>query len=215
MDLTVKDIGSQCHYADVFDLQRRLHADRVAGAIGDTLLLLEHAPVYTLGTSASSDHLLYNKQQLAEHSIELVKTSRGGDITYHGPGQLVGYPIVHLGMLGLKVLDYLTALEECLIRCVATYGVTAARDRRNRGVWVGDSKLAAIGIRVSRQVTMHGFSLNVNPCMADYSGIIACGLPDVGVTSLVQLVNSRCPTLDRVKMDFVSHFTEVFGYVCC
>ncbi len=215
MDLTVKDMGSQCRYTDVFDLQLRLHADRVAGAIGDTLLLLEHAPVYTFGTSASSDHLLYNEQQLAEHSIELVKTSRGGDITYHGPGQLVGYPIVHLGMLGLKVLDYLTALEECIIRCVAKYGVTAVRDRRNRGVWVGDSKLAAIGIRVSRQVTMHGFALNVNPCMADYSGIIACGLPGVGVTSLDQLVHPRCPALSRVKTDFVSHFKEVFGYGCC
>ena len=214
MNLSVIDLGADRRYTEVFELQQRLLAERVAGTIPDTLLLLEHSPVYTLGTSASDGHVLFDEAQLAGRGIDLVKTTRGGDVTYHGPGQLVGYPIVHLGRIGLKVLDYLTALEEVLIRTVAAYGIEAGRDERNRGVWVGNSKLAAIGIRVSRQVTMHGFALNVNTRLSDYSGIVACGLSGVGVVSMGQLSGSPVE-MDDVKKGVTANFADVFGYAVC
>jgi len=209
--LAITDLGSDQSYQAVFDLQQQLHARRVAGEIPDTLLLLEHRPVYTLGTSASADHVLLNEATLASRGIDLVRTSRGGDVTYHGPGQLVGYPIVHLGERGLKVLEYLTALEEILIRAAAHYGVAAGRDSRNRGVWVADRKLAALGIRVSRQVTMHGFALNVNTQLGDYAGIVACGLQGVGVTSLRQLSGAVLDLAD-VKGVVTETFADVLGY---
>lgn len=209
--LSIVDLGSGQGYQDVFEMQQRLHVRRVAGEIPDTLLLLEHRPVYTLGTSASQDHVLLNAEALRQRGIDLVTTSRGGDVTYHGPGQLVGYPIVHLGELGIKVLEYLTALEETLIRVAAHYGVTAGRDSRNRGVWVGDSKLVALGIRVSRQVTMHGFALNVNTCLGDYNGIVACGLQGVGVTSLQQLTGTVL-NMAEVKTRTAATFADVLHY---
>ncbi|MDD2597610.1 MAG: lipoyl(octanoyl) transferase LipB [Kiritimatiellae bacterium] len=209
--LSIIDLGIGQGYQDVFEMQQRLHARRVAGEIPDTLLLLEHRPVYTLGTSASEEHVLWNAEALAEQGIELVTTSRGGDVTYHGPGQLVGYPIVHLGEQGLKVLEYLTALEEVLIRVAALYGVNAGRDGRNRGVWVGNSKLAALGIRVSRQVTMHGFALNVNTRLSDYGGIVACGLQGVGATSL-QHLSDTVLDMAEVKAGIAAIFAEVLNY---
>jgi len=209
--LTITDLGSGQGYQDVFDMQKKLHAQRVTGDIPDTLLLLEHRPVYTLGTSASKDHVLFNEETLAGRGIDLVTTSRGGDVTYHGPGQLVGYPIVHLGDLGIKVLEYLTALEEVMIRTVSRYGITAGRDSRNRGAWVGNSKLAALGIRVSRQVTMHGFALNVNTQLNDYSGIVACGLQGVGVTSLQQLTGAP-QDMAEVKSVVSEVFADALGY---
>ncbi|MFA7174918.1 MAG: lipoyl(octanoyl) transferase LipB [Kiritimatiellia bacterium] len=209
--LSIVDLGSDQSYQDVFEMQQSLHARRVAGEIPDTLLLLEHRPVYTLGTSASKDHILWNTEKLAGRGIDLISTSRGGDVTYHGPGQLVGYPIVHLWDQGLKVLEYLTALEEVLIRVAALYGVKAGRDSRNRGVWVGNSKLAALGIRVSRQTTMHGFALNVNTRLGDYNGIVACGLQGVGVTSLQQL-SGTVFDMAEVKAGMAATFADVFHY---
>jgi len=209
--LAITDLGSGQGYQDVFDMQKTLHAQRVRGEIPDTLLLLEHRPVYTLGTSASRDHVLFNEESLTKRGIDLVTTSRGGDVTYHGPGQLVGYPIVHLGDLGIKVLEYLTALEEIIIKVASRYGVNVGRDSRNRGVWVGNSKLAALGIRVSRQVTMHGFALNVNTHLSDYSGIVACGLQGVGVTSLQQL-SGAAVAMDDVKAAIADAFSTVLKY---
>ena len=212
MNFSVKDLGANQRYTEVFNLQQDLHTKRTQGSIEDTLLLLEHSPVYTLGTSASTDNVIFSEKELASRGIDLIRTSRGGDVTYHGPGQLVGYPIVHLGDLGIKVLEYITVLEEVLIRVAAVYGITAGRDKRNRGAWVGNSKLAAMGIRVSRQVTMHGFALNVNTRLADYGGIIACGLAGVGVASLQQLVGSPID-MDEVKSAVVENFRVLFGYV--
>lgn len=210
-ELTVSDLGSGAGYAEVLSLQERLHARRTAGEIPDTLLLLEHRRVYTLGRSASEDNILYSESALREAGIERVVTSRGGDVTYHGPGQLVGYPIIHLGEAGLRVLDYVTGLEETLIRAAARYGVEAGRDARNRGVWVGNSKLAALGIRVAHQVTMHGFALNVNTRLGDYRGIVACGLRDAGVTSLSQLLGRELD-MSEVKARVTEAFRSVFGY---
>jgi lipoate-protein ligase B len=204
-------LGRDAGYREVFSLQERIHAQRVAGECPDTLLLLEHRPVYTLGRSAAESHVLYSEERLRALGIERVTTTRGGDVTFHGPGQLVGYPILHLGEARLRVLEYIDALEETLIRAVATFGVEAGRDTRNRGVWVGNAKLAALGIRVSRQVTMHGFALNVSPRMADYSGIVACGLQDADVTSLALLLDET-PDMSDVKRRVETSFREVFGY---
>ena len=209
--LTVTDLGGGAGYGEVLALQERLHARRAAGEIADTLLLLEHRPVYTLGRSASADNILYSEEALLRAGIERAVTSRGGDVTYHGPGQLVGYPIIHLGEAGLRVLEYVTGLEEVLILTAAAYGVEAGRDARNRGVWVGNCKLAALGIRVARQVTMHGFALNVNTRLDDYRGIVACGLREAGVTSLSRLLG-REPDLAEVKGRVAKAFRSVFGY---
>ncbi|HHU14594.1 MAG: lipoyl(octanoyl) transferase LipB [Kiritimatiellae bacterium] len=209
--MRVRDLGRDAGYCEVFSLQERIHAQRVAGECPDTLLLLEHRPVYTLGRSAAESHVLYSEERLRALGIERVTTTRGGDVTYHGPGQLVGYPILHLGEARLRVLEYIDALEETLIRAVATFGVEAGRDTRNRGVWVGNAKLAALGIRVSRQVTMHGFALNVSPRMADYSGIVACGLQDADVTSLALLLDET-PDMSDVKRRVETSFREVFEY---
>ena len=195
----------------MFSLQERIHAQRVAGECPDTQPLLEHRPVYPLGRSAAESHVLYSEERLRALGIERVTTTRGGDVTYHGPGQLVGYPILHLGEARLRVLEYIDALEETLIRAVATFGVEVGRDTRNRGVWVGNAKLAALGIRVSRQVTMHGFALNVSPRMADYSGIVACGLQDADVTSLALLLDET-PDMSDVKRRVETSFREVFEY---
>ena len=210
--LVVSDAGDGAGYRETLAWQEALHARRAAGDIPDTLLLLEHRPVYTLGRSATASHLLYSEARLREKGIELAETTRGGDVTYHGPGQLVGYPIVHLGEAGLRVLEYVDALEETLIRAAAAFGVAAGRDARNRGVWVGNDKLAALGIRVSRQVTMHGFALNVSPRLDDYRGIVACGLKDAGVTSLERLTG-RAPAMPDVKARVECAFREVMGYV--
>lgn len=209
--LSVSDLGQGTAYGEVLALQERLHAQRAAGEIPDTLLLLEHRPVYTLGRSASEDNVLYSEEALRRAGIERVVTTRGGDVTYHGPGQLVGYPIIHLADAGMRVLEYVTALEETLIRAVAGFGIQAGRDARNRGVWVGDNKLAALGIRVARQVTMHGFALNVSTHLEDYRGIVACGLRDAGVTSMARLLG-RDPGMDNVKRQVAEAFRAVFGY---
>jgi len=209
--LTVTDLGAGAAYDEVLALQERLHAGRVAGEIPDTLLLLEHRPVYTLGRSAAEANVLYSEAALRQAGIERVATSRGGDVTYHGPGQLVGYPIVHLGELGLRVLEYVEGLEEALIRVAETYGVRAGRDARNRGVWVGDDKLAALGIRVAHQVAMHGFALNVNTRLQDYEGIVACGLRGAGITSLGRLLG-RTLDMGEVKLRAAEAFRAVFGF---
>jgi len=212
--LSIQDLGSDQPYTEVLALQEETHKARCEGKIPDTLFLLEHRRVYTLGRSAEASHVLYNKETLELAGIDHVKTSRGGDVTYHGPGQLVGYPIIHLGEADLRVLDYVTTLEESLIQALATFGIQGQRDPRNRGVWVGNNKLAAIGIRVAHSVTMHGFALNVNTKLTDYSGIVACGLPDAGVTSMNQLLGK---TLDiqEVKQAIGNSFQRLFRYDTC
>jgi lipoate-protein ligase B len=143
--------------------------------------------------------------------MDVCQTTRGGDVTYHGPGQLVGYPIVHLGERGLRVLSYVTALEEVLIRVLAAWGIAAGRDPRNRGVWVGNDKIAALGIRVSRQVAMHGFALNVNTRLSDYDALVPCGIRDAGVTSMQHLLGSAVEPV-AVKAAVVREFRHVLGY---
>ena len=209
--LEIQLVNAPIGYGEAWAYQREAHRQRVAGERPDLLFLLEHRPVYTLGRSATRDHLLWNQARLTEAGIECVSCDRGGDITYHGPGQLVGYPIVHLPEAGLHVVEYVTALEEVLLRTAADFGVQANRDPRNRGIWVGNTKLAALGIRISHQVAMHGFAFNVSPKLSDFQGIIPCGLNGVGVTSLEQLLG-KAPAMEDVISSVIRHFREVFRY---
>jgi len=209
--LDIRDLGRDADYVEVVALQEALLADRMAGRVSDTLLLLEHRPVFTLGRSGGAEHIRWTDAELARHGITRHQTTRGGDVTYHGPGQLVGYPVIHLGEAGLKLLDYVQALEEVLIRALAAWGIAGQRDARNHGVWIGNDKIAALGIRISRQVSMHGFALNVNTRLEDYQGIVACGLADAGVTSLARVMG-RAQDMAEVKAVVVREFCAVFGY---
>ncbi len=185
-DLAARWLG-RLPYRDALDLQGRLVRAREAGEAPDTLLLLEHPPVITLGRSAHPEHVLVSPRERASRGIELHETGRGGDVTYHGPGQLVGYPIVALPPGRRDVRRYLRDLEEALILTAADHGVRAGRLAGLTGVWVSGRKLAAIGVRVSAAwVTSHGFALNVWTDLAAFDAIVPCGIRDHGVTSLLE-----------------------------
>jgi lipoyl(octanoyl) transferase len=170
-------------YAAAWAWQRELFLERLEGERGDSLILLEHEPTYTLGRRSIEEDLVYDEAQRAARGISTYRVDRGGRATYHGPGQLVGYPIMALGER-YDVLAYLLKLEEALIRTAADAGVRAHRDERHTGVWVGRNKIAAIGVKITRGITMHGFALNVTTDLSMFRGIVPCGIPDRGVTSL-------------------------------
>ena len=181
-------------YVAGLELQKELVEARRRGDIDDTLLLLEHPPVITLGvkTRGTPSNIIASAGELKRHGVEVVETGRGGDVTYHGPGQLVGYPILDLNPHRRDVHRYVRDLEEALIRAVATFGIDAHRVKGLTGVWVGppgrEEKLAAIGVRISRWITSHGFALNVAADLRHFQLIIPCGIADRGVTSLEQLL---------------------------
>jgi lipoyl(octanoyl) transferase len=195
-------------YGQAWDLQRRLVAQRQDGG-QDTLLLLEHPRVYTLGKRADRSNVLLDDAELARRGIEVVAVDRGGDVTYHGPGQLVGYPILRLA--GTRaVVDYVRALEEILLRTLARFGVTGERSPGYTGVWVGEEKVAAIGVRVtSGGVTSHGFALNVTTDLGDFAGIVPCGISDRGVCSLASL--GVATTVDAVAAVVEQAAADVLG----
>ena len=198
-------------YAEALALQRALVEERRAGGICDVLLLVEHPHVLTLGVRGDGgrSHILASAEALASRGIEVHETGRGGDITYHGPGQIVGYPIVDLQPDRCDVHRYVRDLEEVLIRAVGELGVEAARVPGLTGVWVGREKVAAIGVRISRWVTSHGFALNVTSDIEYFNLIVPCGIADRGVTSLARLLGR--PVDRRVVEDcIVAHFCEVF-----
>ena len=199
----------QVGYLDAWELQKALVAVRQQQRGSDALLLLEHPPVYTLGKRADRANLIADPSELSRRGIDVVEVDRGGDITYHGPGQLVGYPVFRLaGVRG--VVDYVRALEEVLIRALASYGVEAARSAGYTGVWVADRKVAAIGVRVASQgVTSHGFALNVTTDLDDFGGIVPCGITDRGVTSLAAL--GLDTTVDAAADRVVAAVSDVFG----
>jgi lipoyl(octanoyl) transferase len=199
-------------YAEAVDLQKRLVEQRQAGDIPDQLLLLEHPPVITLGVKARSDrsHILVSAVALEAEGVELVETGRGGDVTYHGPGQLVGYPILDLRPDRCDVHRYVRDLEEVLIRTAAAFGVTAARAAGLTGVWVGEDKLAAIGVRIARWITSHGFAFNVTTDLSRFGLIVPCGIADRGVTSLAKLVG-RAVSMHEVEETVVTAFADVFS----
>lgn len=196
-------------YGEAWTLQRELFDARLAGTIDDVLLLLEHPHTYTIGKSGGEDHLLVNEQELAQRGITVYRIDRGGDITYHGPGQLVGYPIFDLNQHYRDAHRYLRDLEEVLIRTLADYGVEASRIPGLTGVWVRDEKIAAIGVKVSRWITMHGFAFNINTDLQLFSSIIPCGIVHKGVTSLARLL-SRPLDLREVAGRVMMHTGTVF-----
>lgn len=208
-----KVIVLQCgltDYKPVWDLQRRLFDLRIEGKISDVLLLTEHNHVYTLGKSSDSNHLLADEGELVAKGAEVYHVDRGGDITYHGPGQLVGYPILDLNNYYLDIHRYLRDVEEVIIRTLTEYGVAARRDADFTGVWIGTDKIAAIGVKVSRWVTMHGFALNVNTDLSYFERIIPCGIFHRGVTSLSGQLGIRV-SVGEVSRILTRHFAEIFG----
>ena len=199
-------------YDEALTLQRALVAERQRGEIGDTLLLLEHPHVLTLGVRGDGGrgHILATPEELASRGIRVHETGRGGDITYHGPGQIVGYPILDLKPDRCDVHRYLRDLEEVLIRTAGDFEVTAHRVEGSSGVWVGGEKLAAVGVRISRWVTSHGFALNVTTDLDCFKLIVPCGIADKGVTSLERLT-ARAIDGQLVVESLVARFGEVFG----
>jgi lipoyl(octanoyl) transferase len=205
----LRDLGV-VPYADALALQLSLHAQRVAGAIPDTLLLLEHPPVITLGKAFHPEHLRYAREFYAQQGIELHPTDRGGDVTCHNPGQLVGYPIFDVSQHGRDLHKFLRDLEQAIIDALRAFGVEAHREAGYTGVWVGDAKIAAIGVKVTKWVSMHGFALNVNNDLRLFQTIVPCGIADRPVTSLQQVLGRAVP-MEQVKHEIARAFGQVFG----
>lgn len=202
-------------YDEGLALQARLVEERRAGTIPDTLVLLQHPPVITLGakTRGKPTHIVASEAELAEAGVTVHDTGRGGDVTYHGPGQLVGYPILDLKPDRCDVHQYVRDLEEVLIRAIARFGVVGKRVDGLSGVWVGEdgreAKVAAIGVRISRWITSHGFALNVNTNLTHFDLIVPCGIADRGVTSLERLLGRAVP-MTEVEDAVVESMRDVF-----
>jgi lipoyl(octanoyl) transferase len=197
-------------YGRAWELQKFKVAERKAARIPDTLLLLEHPHVYTLGRNARREHLLVHPSRLEALGAELFETDRGGDITYHGPGQLVGYPVFDLAQHRRDVAWYMRSLEDVFIAAAADLGIQAGRIPSLTGVWVENAKLVALGVHISRWVTSHGFAFNVQTDLRYFDWIVPCGIPNKGVTSLQKLLQ-RCVTIDETADRVVTHFGRVFG----
>jgi lipoyl(octanoyl) transferase len=198
-------------YADGLELQRRLVEERKTDHIPDTLLLLQHPHVLTVGVKKDGrSHILASPDRLTSLGVDVFETGRGGDVTYHGPGQLVGYPILNLDPDRRDVHRYVRDLEEVMIRVCADYGLEAGRVKGFSGAWIGDEKIGAIGVRISRWITSHGFAFNVTTDIDFFNLIVPCGIADKGVTSLASQLG-RVPDMAEVEDRFVSQFAAVFG----
>ena len=171
-------------YAEAHQLQKELQAKRIAGEVGDTVLLLEHPPVLTMGRSAKEQHIVAQRDALEAQGISVHEVGRGGDVTYHGPGQLVAYPIIDLKPDRRDVRKYMWSLEETMIRTCADFGLSATRIEGLNGTWIGDRKVGAVGVRISRWVTMHGLALNADTDLTHFDLIVPCGIQDKAVTSI-------------------------------
>jgi lipoyl(octanoyl) transferase len=211
-DLEVRRLGV-VPYSEALELQKALVEQRKAGVIGDLLLLLEHPPVITLGVKARNDrsHIIAPAEALEAAGVEVFETGRGGDVTYHGPGQLVGYPIIDLKPDRCDVHRYVRDLEQVMIGIASRFGVQAGRIEGLTGAWVGDEKLAAIGVRIARWVTSHGFAFNVNTPLDHFNFIVPCGITDKGVTSLERIVG-RPILMEEVAESAIQSFKQVFAY---
>ena len=197
-------------YAEMLQRQELRHAQVAAGTHPDTLFLLEHPRVVTLGRNASAQHVRHSAEKMAAHGLDYHVTSRGGDVTYHGPGQLIAYYILQLQAAEQDIKKYVYSLEEVCIRTAADFGIAAQRVAGLRGIWVGNDKLAAIGVRLSRWVTLHGFALNVSTCLEDFEWIVPCGLKDRGVVSCEKLLG-RAPAMADVAHRVVHHSANIFS----
>ena len=203
----ILDLGLS-DYNDTWKLQKKLQSERILGEIEDHLLLVEHPPVFTLGKNASKQHIINNLED-----VSIIQTDRGGNITFHGPGQLVCYPILDLNHYKRSITWYMRELEQLIIDVLGEYDIKASRKKGLTGTWVKDKKIAALGVRISRWVTMHGFSLNINPDLNFYKNIIPCGIKEYGVTSMAKIMGNEVPSMDEVKVKMTKHFTKNFvGY---
>jgi lipoate-protein ligase B len=203
----ILDLGLS-DYNDTWKLQKKLQSKRILGEIVDHLLLVEHPPVFTLGKNASKQHIINNSED-----VSIIQTDRGGNITFHGPGQLVCYPILDLNHYKRSITWYMRELEQLIIDVLGEYDIKASRKKGLTGTWVKDKKIAALGVRISRWVTMHGFSLNINPDLNFYKNIIPCGIKEYGVTSMAKIMGNEVPSMDEVKTKMTKHFTKNFvGY---
>jgi len=209
----ITDLGL-VSYADASSLQQRLAAARKSGLIDDVFLLCEHPHVITLGRNANRQNLLASEHVLRQKAVELHATNRGGDVTYHGPGQIIGYPILNLAAIKRDVGWYVRTLEEAMIRASADFGVTAYRVPGKTGIWVqagaSEEKLAAIGVHISRWVTSHGFAYNVSTDLRYFDLIVPCGIADRKATSLEKLLRRSVP-LEEVKPRLTRHLTDLFS----
>jgi lipoyl(octanoyl) transferase len=201
-------------YAEAYALQKRVVAARKAGAIEDVLVLCEHPPVITLGRSGKRENLLASEHVLRQKGVEFHDTDRGGDITYHGPGQIVGYPILNLGAIRRDVVWYVRTLEEAMIRTTAEFGISAERVTGKTGIWVragnAEEKLAAIGVHISRWVTSHGFAYNVSTDLRNFELIVPCGMADRKATSLEKLLGRNVEPKE-VAPRIAKHLGELLG----
>lgn len=205
----VLDIG-RMGYEEAFELQKKCVAARGRDEIPDTFIMLEHNPVFTVNREVTQKNIIASPEVLAEQGIEVCKTDRGGDVTYHGPGQITGYSIMDLKKQGRDLHQYIRNVEQVLIDTIADYGIESGRDSINPGVWVGMEKVAAIGIAVkSGWITMHGFGFNIHPDMSHYTMIIACGIRDRGVTTLQKLA-ARDIDIADVKEKLSVHYGTIF-----
>lgn len=206
--MIISNIG-RTRYADAWQLQQECWQARHAGLTGDLLLFTEHEHVYTVGKGGDDNHLLASGNELQQAGVDLYHIDRGGDVTYHGPGQIVGYPILDLNNYFLDLHLYLRSLEEVLILALKDFGIEAKREHGLTGVWVNGDKIAALGVKVSRWITMHGFALNVNTELSRFDRIIPCGIFHKGVTSMQQVLQ-RGLSLDEVQKRLMDAFGVVF-----
>ena len=204
----VWDLGL-IEYSKAWELQRKLHRQRIEGRISDILLLLEHPPTITVGKSGTIDNVLISREQLTQEGISLFFIDRGGDVTYHGPGQIVGYPILDLRKRGKDLHFYVHSLEEVILRTLRDFSVDASRDESHPGVWVDGKEIAAIGLIVRRWVSMHGFALNINTNLDHFTFINPCGFSDRRATSMSKLLGIEMP-MGQVKERLAFHFCDVF-----
>lgn len=196
-------------YGDALELQLKTQKDRQNKIIDDTIIIVEHPPVLTTGRRDQSHNILVDPEEVG---AEFVKTTRGGEVTYHGPGQIVGYVILDLGVYGKGIKGFVTDLEEVFIQLLKdNYSIKAYRDLKHRGVWVGDAKITAIGLAVNHGVTMHGFAFNVNPDLSHFDWIVPCGIADKAVTSLEKIRGKKCDMF-LVQQQILASFKNVFFY---
>jgi lipoate-protein ligase B len=205
----VYDLGT-VEYARALELQQGLALARLEGKAPDTLLLLEHPSVVTVGRSGNMDEVAASVDSLARKRIAVLPTDRGGRVTYHGPGQLVAYPIIDLGQRAMTVTDYVRGLEQTVIDLLATWGIAAGRCPGYPGVWVGEEKICALGVHISRRITRHGFALNVDPDLGHFGLISPCGITDRGVTSMARLLGCRVE-MGEVRASLKVCFSRTFG----
>ena len=207
------DLGMSC-YDEALALQHTLRAERRAGTGCDTLVLTEHRPVLTLGVRADGSHLLISEDDARARGVQVARVDRGGDITYHGPGQMVVYPILQLAGFRQDVRWYVRSLEETAIRLLATYGLTGERRSGMPGVWAGAGKIASVGVHISRWATMHGIAINIAPDLTPFSWINPCGYPGLVVTS-VERETGAAPDMAEAKERFAAAFADVFECRVC